>query len=81
VIVVDTGVLYALADTSDANHKACRSWLGRTREQLLVPSLVITEAAYLIGSRGGTERLIKDSLDTARQLGNVVGAVLPVSLQ
>jgi hypothetical protein len=24
---------------------------------------------------------IKDSLDTARQLGNVVGAVLPVSLQ
>lgn len=54
-IVVDTGVLYALADTDDEHHHRCVVWLAATREDLLVPPLVITEAAYLIGSRGGPE--------------------------
>lgn len=53
MIIVDTGVLYALADHTDAHHRACTDWLRTTREELTVPSLVITEAAYLIGTRGG----------------------------
>jgi predicted nucleic acid-binding protein len=64
VIVVDTGVLYALADTSDAHHDRCTRWLRGAPDELLVPSLVITEAAYLIGSRGGAaaEALFLDAL-------------------
>lgn len=53
MIVVDTGVLYALADHSDTHHQACTRWLQAVADDLIVPSLVITEAAYLIGSRGG----------------------------
>lgn len=53
VIVVDTGVLYALADYGDSHHQACTRWLEAVSDELIVPSLVITEAAYLIGSRGG----------------------------
>lgn len=53
MIIVDTGVLYALADHADAHHRACADWLRATADELIVPSLVITEAAYLIGSRGG----------------------------
>ncbi len=63
-VLVDTGVLYALADTDDTHHQPCVAWLSRTGEDLLVPSLVITEAAYLIGTRGGAEAeaLFLDSL-------------------
>jgi hypothetical protein len=53
VIVLDTGVLYALADPSDTHHHSCTRWLRSTPDELIVPTLVITEAAYLIGSRGG----------------------------
>jgi predicted nucleic acid-binding protein len=48
VIVVDTGVLYALADHSDTHHQACTRWLQAVSDDLIIPSLVITEAAYLI---------------------------------
>jgi predicted nucleic acid-binding protein len=54
-VLVDTGVLYALADAEDSHHDACVRWLTRSTDELLVPSLVIAEAAYLIGSRGGTQ--------------------------
>lgn len=70
-IVVDTGVLFALADTDDEHHHPCVAWLAATREDLLVPPLVITEAAYLIGSRGGpeAEALFLDALAPA--LGSI----------
>jgi predicted nucleic acid-binding protein len=49
VIVVDTGVLYALADRDDAHHAACVRWLATARGPLIVPPPVIAEACYLIG--------------------------------
>jgi predicted nucleic acid-binding protein len=49
VIVVDTGVLYALADRDDAHHIACVRWLATARGPLIVPPPVIAEACYLIG--------------------------------
>jgi hypothetical protein len=54
-VLVDTGVLYALADGEDSHHDACVRWLTKSTDELLVPSLVIAEAAYLIGSRGGAQ--------------------------
>jgi len=53
MIVVDTGVLYALADRDDAHHAACVRWLASARRPLIVPPLVIAEACYLIGRHLG----------------------------
>jgi len=49
VIVVDTGVLFALADRGDTHHRACVRWLAAIRDELVVPPLVIAEACYLVG--------------------------------
>lgn len=55
MIVVDTGVLYALADRDDDHHGSCVRWLAATRTSLIVPPPVIAEACYLIGDRLGAE--------------------------
>ena len=51
--VVDTGPLYAAADETDANHEASLDTLERGDLELVIPSLVVAEATYLIGSRLG----------------------------
>lgn len=48
MIVVDTNVLFALADRDDAHHERCRDWLAECDEPLVVPPTVIAEACYLI---------------------------------
>lgn len=48
MIVVDTGVLNALADRRDAHHGSCLRWLIRARPPLLVSPLVVAETCYLI---------------------------------
>lgn len=53
IAVVDTGPLYAVADADDVDHAPCRDVLERQDLQLVVPALVVTEAAYLIASRLG----------------------------
>jgi predicted nucleic acid-binding protein len=55
VIVVDTGVLFAAADRSDAHHDRCSAFFDDTREALLVPTPVVIETAWLIGSRLGVD--------------------------
>jgi predicted nucleic acid-binding protein len=55
VIVVDTGVLYALADRRDSHHAECVRWLVTARGPLVVPPPVIAEACYLIGRHLGAE--------------------------
>jgi predicted nucleic acid-binding protein len=35
VIVVDTGVLYALADDTDTHHRRCIDWLQATADELV----------------------------------------------
>jgi uncharacterized protein len=48
VIVVDTNVLFALADRRDAHHVRCRDWLGGCDERLIVLPTVLAEACYSI---------------------------------
>jgi uncharacterized protein len=55
MIIIDTGVLYALADRTDRHHGACVSWLQEARGTLLVPPTVLAEAGYLIGAWGGNK--------------------------
>src|SRR2546425_2723649 len=55
VLIVDAGPLYAAFDADERHHAACRKLLESHPGPLLVPTLVVTEVAYLIGSRLGAE--------------------------
>jgi len=51
--IVDTGPLYATVDADDQDHARCRAVLERRDLDLVVPTLVVAEAAYLVGTRLG----------------------------
>lgn len=54
MIVVDTGVVYAVADRDDGDHQACDDLLSsHPASDLLIPTPVIVEASWLIESRLG----------------------------
>ncbi|HKT08320.1 MAG TPA: PIN domain-containing protein [Gemmatimonadaceae bacterium] len=54
-VLADTGALYALMDRDDAWHARVRAWWLRSREDVLVPVMVLPEVAYLLGRRIGPE--------------------------
>jgi hypothetical protein len=54
-LIVDSGPLYAYVDGDDAHHEASLELLENHAGPLLVPSLVITEVAYLLATRIGWE--------------------------
>jgi predicted nucleic acid-binding protein len=47
-LVLDTGVLYAALDETDADHDACAALLTETQEQLVIPAPVLVELDYWI---------------------------------
>lgn len=56
MLVVDTGVIFAVADRDDQDHVACDELLGSLpSSELLVPTTVLIEAAWLIESRLGPQ--------------------------
>lgn len=56
MIVVDTGVLFAIADADDEMHGPCAALLARyQRDDLVVPIPVIVEAAWMIEGNLGPE--------------------------
>ena len=63
-ILVDTGVLYALADADDEWHDLVAAFVGTAREALIVPVTVIPEVTYLVHDRLGAraEQLVVESL-------------------
>jgi uncharacterized protein len=66
VIIVDTNVLVALADRRDQDYQRCTEWYDGSTAPLLVPSLVVAEACYLINKYLGVdaEALFLDSVGT-----------------
>ncbi|PXX54080.1 hypothetical protein DFR70_12561 [Nocardia tenerifensis] len=70
-LVVDAGPLYAYVDADDAHHVDCLNLLQTHRGPLVVPTLVITEAAYLIGTRLGAEAEVQFLGDFAEGLFTV----------
>jgi predicted nucleic acid-binding protein len=64
-LVVDAGPLYALADRDDAFHEECLDLLGSIPGPLIVPTLVITEVAFLIGARLGARAEVLFAQDLA----------------
>ena len=53
MLVVDAGPLVAAAATRDRNHARCVELLTCAPRPLVVPTLVVTEGAYLLGDRVG----------------------------
>lgn len=51
--MVDAGPLYAYVDSDDAHHAAALELLESHSGPLIVPTLVITEVAYLLATRLG----------------------------
>ena len=64
VAIVDTGPLYAAVDMNDQDHTRCVQAMQTSGLRLIIPSLVVAEATYLIGSRMGpnVESAFLDSL-------------------
>lgn len=52
-VLVDTGPLLAAAITDDSDHERCQDLLARTDLQLIIPIVVVSETAYMIGQRLG----------------------------
>ncbi len=52
-VLLDTGVVYALADRDDEWHERCVAYIRGLREPVLTTISVIPEAAYLIRERLG----------------------------
>jgi uncharacterized protein len=53
MLIVDAGPLYAAAARRDRNHQRSIDLLSSALRPLLVPALVVTEVAYLLGDRIG----------------------------
>jgi uncharacterized protein len=51
--------LYAYVDRDDAHHASCLDLLQTHPGPLLVPTLVITEVTYLLGTRLGPEAEVR----------------------
>lgn len=50
-LLVDAGPLYAYYDADDKHHAACLALLDGDPGPLVVPTLAVTEVAYLVGRR------------------------------
>jgi uncharacterized protein len=53
VAVADASALYAAADAGDPDHRACLEELQRSDLRVVIPTLVVAEVSYLLGSRLG----------------------------
>lgn len=56
---MDAGPLYAYVDGDDGHHRQALELLRTHPGPLVVPTLVITEVAYLLGSRLGAEAEVR----------------------
>jgi hypothetical protein len=55
LLIVDTGILLAAADTSDPDHDACVSLLTGEPGVLVTSPLIVAETSYLIGRQLGSQ--------------------------
>ena len=52
-VLVDTGILYAIADEDDAWHARARDWIEGMVDLVIVPVTVLPEVTYLLHTRLG----------------------------
>jgi uncharacterized protein len=76
-LIVDAGPLYAYLDRDDRHHAASLDLLETHPGPLVVPTLVITEVAYLLATRLGVEPEVRFLGDLAA--GNLIVAPVAAS--
>ena len=54
-VLVDTGILYALADADDTWHEPAKLFVKANADALVVPVTVLPEACYLVNTYLGRE--------------------------
>jgi uncharacterized protein len=54
-LLLDTGILYAMADEDDAWHQRVVRYLRKNSDVLMTPVTVVPEAAYLLRARLGAQ--------------------------
>ena len=52
-VILDTGIIYAYYDRSDAWHARAKAVISREQRGLILPAAVIPEADWLLGGRLG----------------------------
>src|SRR4051812_49427769 len=52
-VLVDTGILYALADCDDGWHEQAVAWMDDTADLLIATATVLPEVCYLLHTRLG----------------------------
>ncbi len=67
---MDAGPLYAYIDRDDRHHDRCLRLLEEHPGPLVVPTLVVTEVSYLVGSRLGASAEVRFLGDLAA--GNLI---------
>lgn len=70
-LVLDTGPLLAALDRADPDHARCADLIGSSREDLIVPGLVLAELDYWCQERLGGhvwQSFVDDLLDGAYRL-------------
>jgi len=76
VIIVDTGPVVAMANSSDDHHVQCLKLLTETVEQLILPEPLLTEIGYMLGSRAGPRAEAGFLLDVADGLYSLESLLL-----
>jgi uncharacterized protein len=75
--LLDTGILYALADRDDGWHQRSVEYVSTLREPLLATMTVIPEAAYLIRDRLGEaaeRRLVRSIVNAELHVEDLLDA-------
>lgn len=54
-VIADTGAVYALIDASDTWHKPVAAWWKKAGHDVLLPSSILPEVAYLLQTRIGSD--------------------------
>ncbi|MEX0790982.1 MAG: PIN domain-containing protein [Actinomycetota bacterium] len=57
MVVVDTSVILAFMNSTDAHHSAVSTWMAAETQDLATTPLIVAEADRLVAARGGRQAL------------------------
>ena len=64
-LVLDTGVIFAALDQTDADHLACDKLIAESEEQLVIPGPVLVELDYMVRKHAGVDAWLTFCEDVA----------------